>query len=80
MRSATIRLPGLGSRLREARNAAGLTQQRTADELGLTVRTYQKYEEGATEPTLHNLVSLAILFGQTTDALLGLESGGQDGE
>lgn len=72
MKNSTIRLPGFNSRLKAARNSAELTQQNVADALGLTLRSYQKYESGMTEPCLHNLVSLAVVLGVSTDWLLGL--------
>lgn len=59
---------------------AGLTQQRTADQLEMTVRAYQKYEGGSIEPPLNTLVSLAIEFNVTTDWLLGLSDADPFGE
>lgn len=51
---------------------AGITQQSAANEIGVIVRTYQKYESGDIEPPLSALVSLAIIFNVPTDYLLGL--------
>ena len=50
-----------------------MTQQGMADSLGLALRTYQRYEDGDTEPTLHGLVSLSVILGVTSDHLLGLD-------
>lgn len=72
MTRAKTKVPGLGKRIQAARVAAGLTQQKSADALRMTVRAYQKYEEGSVEPPLHSLVSLAIEFDVSTDYLLGL--------
>ncbi|MDR3846074.1 MAG: helix-turn-helix transcriptional regulator [Eggerthellaceae bacterium] len=72
MTRAKTKVPGLGKRIREARMAAGLTQQKSADALNMTVRAYQKYEGGDVEPPLQSLVALAIEFNVTTDYLLGL--------
>lgn len=72
MTKAKTRVPGLGERIKDARNAAGLTQQKTADALNMTIGAYQKYEAGSVEPPLNSLISLAIVFGVTTDFLLGL--------
>lgn len=80
MTKAKTRVPGLSERIKEARNAAGLTQQKTADALNMTIGAYQKYEAGSVEPPLHSLVSLAIIFDVTTDFLLGLTSEEFSGE
>lgn len=72
MARAKNKVPGLGLRIKEARKAAGLTQQKTADALGMTIGAYQKYEAGSVEPPLYSLVSLAIVFDVTTDHLLGM--------
>ena len=46
------------------------TQQNMADALGIALNTYQKYEQGAREPSLAMLVALAKILGVTTDSLL----------
>lgn len=74
MRTSSEKLPGFGDRLRSARLAAGMTQQAVADQIGATLRTYQRYEGGDTEPTLYDLVSLAVILGVTADSLLGLSA------
>ncbi len=58
-------------RLRSARIFRGYTLQKTADSLGLTLRTYQKYEGGDREPNLSLLTKIADLFDIPTDFLLG---------
>lgn len=72
MNTRTEKVPGFGGRLKAARRDASLTQQGVADALGVTLRTYQRYEDGTTEPTLYNLVSLSVILGVTADRLLGL--------
>lgn len=72
MTRAKTKVPGLGERIKAARIAAGMTQQSSANALNMTVRAYQKYEEGSSEPPLQPLVSLAIVFNVSTDYLLGL--------
>lgn len=72
MTKPKTRVPGLGARIKKARKSAGLTQQAVADSLGIMLRSYQKYEEDASEPSLHYLISLSIVLGTTTDNLLGL--------
>lgn len=72
MKNYVQRLPGFPERLKQARRAAGLTQQFVADSLGILLRSYQRYERGESEPSLFYLVSLAVVIGVSTDYLLGL--------
>lgn len=58
-------------RLRSARITRGFTLQKTADELNLSLRTYQKYEQGERAPSFETLVQIADLFNVPTDFLLG---------
>ena len=59
-------------RLREARQAKGLSQQKVADYLGLTKIGYQNYEAGRTTPSFDRLPGIARFFGVSLDYLLGL--------
>lgn len=59
------------NRLRSARIFRGYTLQKTADLLGLSLRTYQKYESGDREPSFSLLVEIAELFDVPADFLLG---------
>lgn len=61
-------------RLRSARIARGYTLQRVADELGIALRSYQKYESGDSEPAFDYLVQLADLLAVPTDFLLGRDA------
>lgn len=58
-------------RLREIRMKRGLTQQKTADALGLALRSYQCYETGSRAPSLDMLVKIGDLFDVSIDYLLG---------
>lgn len=58
-------------RLKQARKKTGLTQQKIADNLGISLNAYQKYEQAERSPSLDTLVKLADLLGVTTDYLLG---------
>ena len=42
-----------------------------ADALDVSLRTYQKYEEGSRNPPLGTLIKMAIILDVTTDWLLG---------
>ena len=57
-------------RLRETRMKCGLTQQKMADELKITLNAYQKYEQAERSPSLDCLVKIADIFEVSTDYLL----------
>lgn len=50
-------------RLREARRAAGMTQQAVADELGIGLRSYQRLESGDVEGRVRVWDALEDLLG-----------------
>lgn len=58
-------------RLRSARIARCFTLQKVADSLGISLRSYQKYESGDREPDYQLLVCIADLFNVPIDWLLG---------
>jgi transcriptional regulator with XRE-family HTH domain len=61
----------IGSRLRHAREAAGLTLRELAAQVGLRDHTViLKYERGKTAPTITRLHALAQALGVTPAALL----------
>lgn len=49
--------------LKNARKAAGMTQQQVAEYLKVTLRTYQRMEEGTLLGSIHNWDYLEDLFG-----------------
>lgn len=57
-------------RLRATRIYRAITQQKTADEIGIPLRHYQKYESGEIEPDLKRLAELANFFKVPADFLL----------
>ena len=59
-----------GERLRAARRAAGLTQEKVAEHIRVDRTTYSKYEAGRVEPSLHTAYQLAVLLQVTLDELL----------
>lgn len=63
-----------GKRLRQIRMENGFTQQKTADLLGITLRSYQKYEQGERSPSLDCLVKIADIFNVSLDYLLCRDS------
>lgn len=59
-------------RLRQCRRERNLTQKQFAEFLGMTVRSYQRYELGDRKPDIEKLVIIANFFGVSADYLLGL--------
>ncbi len=57
-------------RLRATRISRAITQQKTADVIGVPLRHYQKYESGEIEPDLKRLAQLASFFNVPADFFL----------
>lgn len=62
----------VAERLRLARRYAGMTQEDAARELGVTVRTYARWEKGVTLGFLKETERIAEVFGTTPEAILGI--------
>lgn len=56
-------------KFREARTAAGLTQQQVADALGLDRTAIAQYERGASKPQFENIPKICKLFNINPEAL-----------
>ena len=63
----------LGKRIMQHRKNMGLTQDQLAERLGVTAQAVSKWENDQSCPDISMLPKLAVLFGTTTDALLGRE-------
>lgn len=60
----------LGQRLNQTRKNRGLTAQKMADELHISIRTYRMYESNDRYPSLDILVAIADILDVSTDFLL----------
>ena len=60
-------------RIKDLRDEKGISQERLADELGVSHGIISFWETGKREPKLSNLILLAEYFGVTIDYLAGLE-------
>ena len=60
-------------RLKEIREAKGITQRQAALGLNLSPTVYNRYENGIREPSNALLLVIADYFGVTVDELLGRE-------
>lgn len=58
-------------RLREIREAKGITQTAVANDLKLTRQTYSHYENGRRDPDTTTLKAIAKYFNVSVDYLLG---------
>lgn len=63
-----------GYRLRELRENKELTQTQVAKRLNLSKTTISGYENNIKTPSLDVLVKLSILYGVSSDYILGLEN------
>jgi FMN phosphatase YigB (HAD superfamily)/DNA-binding XRE family transcriptional regulator len=67
---------GLGKRLQEARQAAGLTQQQLCHKANLSFSTLTKIERGAIKsPSIFTIQSIAGAVGLSLDELVGATAG-----
>ena len=63
-----------GKRLRQLRQARGLTQEALAEALGVHVRTVRNMEAGVHGPQFDNLEKLAQVLGVEVKALFSFEN------
>lgn len=71
---------GLGKRLQEARQAAGLTQQQLCHKANLSFSTLTKIERGAIKaPSIFTVQAIAEALGSGLDELIGSSSAGRAG-
>ena len=59
--------------IKNVRENNNLTQKECADVFGVTLRAWQTYEQGVSEPKYEMLCRIADYYGVTTDYLLGRE-------
>jgi len=62
----------VGERIKNLRKAAGLSQQGLANELGISIKSIQRYEKNANEPSRYVTKLIATYFAVSTDYLLGV--------
>lgn len=59
-----------GAKIKQRREALGMTQQELADKLYVTIQAVSQWENGKTQPDSDRILLLAKLLGTTADALL----------
>ena len=60
----------MGARIAALRREAGFSQAELADQLQISASAMGMYEQGRREPSAQMLVTMARIFGVTTDYLL----------
>lgn len=65
-------MKSLGVKIRELRNALGLTQNELAEELEISLKSLQRYENEQSKPDFFALSKLATFFDVSADYLLGI--------
>ena len=63
----------LGGRIREARRNAGLSQEKLAEQIGVSRQAVTKWEAGQAAPSTENLLRLAEALHTPLETLLGTE-------
>lgn len=64
-------MPNLSDRLKELKQSKNLLQKDIAQDNGLSLRAYQYYERGQSDPTSAVLIKLADYFDVSIDYLVG---------
>jgi len=73
-----ISMPGLGGRLRRARNATGLSQEKVAERIGVSWMTVHRWERSHRAISDHLLDKLCELYNKSIRWFLTLEEGDLD--
>lgn len=60
----------LYERLTELRKKSGLSQEKLADMLNISRQAVSKWESGASNPDINNIVQLGKIYGVSTDYIL----------
>lgn len=61
------------SKLKELRQACGLTQKQMAELIEVSPRTYRNYEAGKTKPRIATIKKIVIALETTADELLEIK-------
>jgi len=63
----------VGNRMKDSRNAMGLTQEQVAKKLSMTQQQYSRFENGKFELNYSRLIEICELYDVSADYLLGLK-------
>lgn len=62
----------MGRKIKELRRNAGITQEKTAEALGVTTQAVSRWESGSGCPDIMTIPALANFFGVTIDDCLAM--------
>ena len=60
----------LGENLKRVRESRGVTQEELAEQVHVVRQTVSKWEKGTSDPSTHNLIALAELYGVDAATLI----------
>lgn len=63
----------ISNRIKTAREAAGLSQEKLAEKIGVSRNAVAKWENGNSMPQIDKLASLSLSLGVSSDYLLGIK-------
>ena len=63
----------IGKKIKELRKEAGLTQKQLAKMLNKSETGFASWEQGLSEPSVHDIRLLCLILNVSSDYLLGLE-------
>lgn len=64
----------IGTRIKEARKAANMTQQQLADAVGVYAKDVCRWERGEFTPNLKTFADICMALGASADDLLGIKN------
>lgn len=67
----------VGKRIKQARELAGLTQERLAEIIGVSRTAVVRWESGETDPTIDHLIAMTKVLKVSADFLLGTSDSNQ---
>ena len=65
-------------KIKALRQEKGITQSELAGKLGITTTALSFFESGSRIPNIEVLKSMAVIFGVSSDYLLGIETSNKD--
>ena len=60
----------IGTKIKDARSAAQLTQEQSAEALGVSRQTISNWENSKTYPDIVSIIKMSDLYGVSLDQLL----------
>lgn len=74
MKRERVKLRSFGDKLKKLRNIRGLTQEKFADEMNISLDTVKNWEQGYNYPSIDMLISISEYFKCDFDYLIGQQA------